>query len=364
MSRRNRESGSVKRPVAGRRVGSWTWMLIAVVLVACVSVGACALWLPDRAPALLRAPAEATSAPASVQEYEGGQQVTLVPSMSRARDLLSNASGLVTADWSAQGLSSGHGVMRVGERSVVALATATPLYRNLRTGDRGRDVLALNNELNRLGYDSAPESDVFSWATSDGWRQLMVDNGNESDGSLSLADTLWIPQESVSVGSWTAVQGAQVTAGSTVGVVPGMMTRLSVKGGQASDRDRVLTVAGMSATLPAGSTEITDSGFLSQVAAVPEIASLGEDQLTVGLDGTLSLVEPVEVLRVPAGAVFGIADGSGCVAPADGDFEGEPVKVSIIGGELGASLVVPDGMAPDDISGVLLGGRLDGMTCG
>ncbi|OZG59993.1 hypothetical protein BLEM_2168 [Bifidobacterium lemurum] len=339
-------------------------MLVTVVIAACVSVGACALWLPDRAPALLDAPAETTSAPASVQEYAGGQQVTLVPSMSQARDLLSNTSGLVTADWSAQGLSSGRGVMRVGERSVVALATATPLYRDLRTGDRGQDVLALNNELNRLGYNSAPESDVFSWATSDGWRQLMVDNGNESDGSLSLADTLWIPQESVAVGSWTAVQGAQVTAGTAVGVVPGAMTRLSIKGGQASERDRALTVAGVSVTLPAGATEITDAGFLSQVAAVPEIASLDGDQLAVGLDGTLSLAEPVEVLRVPAGAVFGIADGIGCVAPADGDSEGEPVRVSIIGGELGVSLVVPEDMAPGDISSVLLGSRLDGLTCG
>lgn len=149
-----------------------------------------------------------------------------------------------------------------------------------------------------------------------------------------------------------------------MGVVPGAMTRLSIKGGQASDRDRVLTVVGVSATLPAGSTEITDAGFLSQVAAVPEIASLDGDQLAVGLDGTLSLAEPVEVLRVPAGAVFGIADGIGCIAPADGDFGGEPVRVSIIGGELGVSLVVPEDMAPGDIASVLLGGRLDGMTCG
>ena len=41
--------------------------------------------------------------------------------------------------------------MKVNGVSVVALATATPMYRDLATGDKGDDVLALNNELARLG---------------------------------------------------------------------------------------------------------------------------------------------------------------------------------------------------------------------
>ena len=53
-------------------------------------------------------------------------------------------------------------------------------------------MLALNNELSRLGYNSVAGSDTYWWATSDGWRQLMNDNGNPSDGTLALADTMWI----------------------------------------------------------------------------------------------------------------------------------------------------------------------------
>lgn len=112
---------------------------------------------------------------------------------------------------------------------VVALNTATPLYRDLKTGDKGDDVLALNNELSRLGYNSVAGSDTYWWATSDGWRQLMNDNGNPSDGTLALADTMWIPENAVAVDEWTATTGSMVTGGTAIGKIPGALTKLTVK---------------------------------------------------------------------------------------------------------------------------------------
>ena len=67
------------------------------------------------------------------------QQVTVVPTISSDRDLSGNASGMVTADWSGNGLTSGKGAYQVNDRTVVALNTATPLYRDLKTGDTGGD---------------------------------------------------------------------------------------------------------------------------------------------------------------------------------------------------------------------------------
>ena len=93
------------------------------------------------------------------------QQVTVVPTISSDRDLSGNASGMVTADWSGDGLISGKGAYQVNDRTVVALNTATPLYRDLKTGDIGGDVLALNNELSLLGYNSVPGSDTY-------WRRI------------------------------------------------------------------------------------------------------------------------------------------------------------------------------------------------
>lgn len=97
---------------AGRGRLAWAWSLLAVATAICVSVGACALLLPDRAPALLGSAGETTTAPASVQEYSGSQQVTVVPTISTERNLLGNANGTVTADWSADGLASGKGATK------------------------------------------------------------------------------------------------------------------------------------------------------------------------------------------------------------------------------------------------------------
>ena len=110
-----------------------TWTLLAAVTAACIAVGSCALWLPDRTPTLLSSAVERTVAPASVQEYTGMQQVTVVPTISSDRDLSGNASGMVTADWSGNGLTSGKGAYQVNDRTVVALNTATPLYRDSET---------------------------------------------------------------------------------------------------------------------------------------------------------------------------------------------------------------------------------------
>ncbi|MBT1162636.1 hypothetical protein [Bifidobacterium sp. SO1] len=349
---------------------SVTWVLLAVVVSVSLAVGACALWLPDRAPGLLGAAGEVTSVPVGVQEYAGSQQVTLVPTVSSARDLVGNVSGTVTADWSAGGLESGKAAYRVNDRVVVALGTATPLYRDLVVGDRGDDVLALNNELNRLGYGGVPGSDEYLWDTSEGVRRLMNDRGDTSDGGLRIADVLWIPAVSVRVGSWDAVVGVGVTAGMAVGQVPGMLTRLTVKNGRAADMDRTVSVLGQTGTLPAGSVEITDAAFLDRVAASDDYRLMDEATLAAGLGASLALAEPVTVLRVPAGAVFGVDGTQGCVAvPRDGspDDAGafDVVRVSIVGSELGASLVRTGDGGPDvsSIARVAIGSRIAAESC-
>ena len=96
------------------------WLLLAVMVAVSLTVGACALWLPDRAPELLGSAKEITSAPAGVQEYTGATQVTMIPTVSQTRELVGNASGTVTEDMSSQGLTSGKTAMKVNGVSVVA----------------------------------------------------------------------------------------------------------------------------------------------------------------------------------------------------------------------------------------------------
>ena len=292
--------------------------------------------------------------PASVQEYAGTQQVTVVPTISSDRDLFGNASGLVTADWSGNGLTSGKGAYQVNDRTVVALNTATPLYRDLKTGDTGGDVLALNNELNLLGYNSVPGSDTYGWATSDGWEAV--------DGR-SLADTLWIPEHEVAVAEWNATAGSMVTGGTAIGKIPGSLTKLTIKNGTASAQERSLTIFGITGTLPANTTEITDAGFLQQVEANDSYQSVDVESRKAGFDATLALSERMRVLRVPAGAVFGINGSTGCIVPTSNNHGSTPVKVSIVGGELGVSLVQANSEDIASISNVEIGSGLNNLTC-
>ena len=91
---------------------------------------------------MLGMPHTVESAPASSQEYSGTQQVNVVPTIAADRQLPGNATGTVTENWMAGELRSGSRAYQVNDRTVVALHTATPLYRDLKVGDRGEDVLA------------------------------------------------------------------------------------------------------------------------------------------------------------------------------------------------------------------------------
>ncbi|MEE1296070.1 MAG: hypothetical protein UHD09_04345, partial [Bifidobacterium sp.] len=306
------------------------------------------------------------SAPASVQQYAGVQQVNLVPTVEADRELLGNASGTVTASFTDGELRSGSRAHQVNGRTVVALHTATPLYRDLHTKDTSEDVRALNDELDRLGYAASPGSDTFTWATGAGWRQLMRDNGNAVDDgetvTAAVADTLWVPQDTVAVTGWSATQGTVVTAGQAVGKVAGGLTKLAVRGGQASDAERTVSVFGVDSTLPAGSVEVTDAETLAKVEASDSYQAKSAEERAAGLDATVALAQPVDTLRVPAAAVFGVQGSAGCIAAERGG-KLDTLVVDIVSGELGASLVVPRDGSVDDVATVALGARLNGLEC-
>ena len=353
----------------GRRRVSVTWLLLAVLTAVALSIGACALWLPDRAPAVLAQAREITESPVGVQEYAGAENASVTVTLSAQRDLIINTSGTVTGNFAESGVESGRVALAVNGRGVVALNTAVPLYRDLTVGDRGADVKALNAELDRLGFGTDSESDAYARATAAAVAKLMKDAGSGAgtddgsgnpDGSLHMADVLWIPVQASAVTGWQGVPGAQVTAGSVVGSIPGGITRLVLRSGVASNNDRSFTLLGETTTLPAGATEIDDPAFCAKVSATEAFRQLDPTMVaSSGLDASVALIQPVQVLRVPAAAVFGVdrANGTrGCIAS-----EGRVIPVGIVGSELGVSLVQADaGSQPATVD---LGGRIAGLSC-
>ena len=94
-----------------------------------------------------------------------------------------------------------------------------------------------------------------------------------------------------------------------------------------------------------------------------EIRDIAQKMKKAGFDATLALSERMRVLRVPAGAVFGINGSTGCIVPTSNNHGNTPVKVSIVGGELGVSLVQADSEDIASISNVEIGSGLNNLTC-
>ena len=82
------------------------------------------------------------------------------------------------------------------------------------------------------------------------------------------------------------------------------------------------------------------------------------------MDATLTLSKPLRALRVPAGAVFGISGSDGCIVPESGKTKGKPMSVSIVGSELGVSLITSDSADISAISTIRIGSGLDALRCG
>ena len=338
---------------------SWTWLLLAVIVSIALSVAACSLLLPDRAPALLSDATPIRQAPISIQSYSGRHQVTLMAAMTAKTTLTGNASGIVTADYSGTDLKSGRPALRVNDRAVIALHTVIPLYRDLSIGDNGDDVLALNTELNRLGYRSTPGSSNYSAQTKLGWRQVMIEAGNPSDGSLHLADILWIPTQTASVSSWNGVIGSTLSPSSSWGEVPGTLTRLTVKNATPADTDQTLSLFGLTTTLKAGSTSVDDPSWCTQIAQTDGFQAAAQSDMSTGLTASLTLPKPIDTWRVPAAAVLTKRDGHTCIVS-----EKKTIPVAIIASELGASLVQPiSNIALNSINTVDLGSTIAGAPC-
>lgn len=356
-----------RRRTAPTRIGI-SWLVLAMLLSSALTAVGCALLLPDREPAILSDAGEVTSVGVSTQQYSASRQVSLTAVSSASQQVTTSATGTVTELLFSSGtLNSGTTVMRVNDSPVIALHTDVPLYRDLNIDDTGADVRSLNRELGRLGrYQGDLESDRYSWYTQVAVQRMFAEANmpGEYDGTtLPLSMLIWMPDQSDVIDDWQARRGGTVTAGMVLGTVPGRLLRFDLKDIAASDQDRSLTIAGVTATLPAGRTSIDDRSVLDQVQRTDQYREQTANSAATGLpsgnDGSdanasghanvvsgnitasLSLERPITVLRVPAGAVFGIEGASGCISSG-----GATIPISIVGSELGVSLVsLADGAA-------------------
>lgn len=292
---------------------------------------------------------ELTSAMVSARSFDDERSVRVSVKLHESEPVLSPTVGRITALFLAPhaSLVSGDKVMEVDGQPVVALHTASPLYRDITDGVEGRDIVALQEELGRLGYDIAVTGQV-NWATR--WALADVLGVDDVHGGvpelISRASIMWLPAESVTVNE-VKVRTNDVLSESTI-----LMTlidqtqsgKISVPEG-ALPGARVLFYQDKSYPV-ADNGVIEDQELLAAIVASAQNLSAGAEPRQDNGDNTAEisvsipwrLAEPLEVYVVSASALFGLMGNQGCIAGVDGNVH----RVEVIASELGQTFITSD----------------------
>lgn len=323
--------------VKSRSVGTAV-LAAATLLGAGAATGA--LLRPADTPYELQAAKDVTSAPVGREEVTDERTVKISVQRTPAPPLIIGLSGRVTSTACRPGaeLKSGQVVARINETPVIALATASPLYRDLAEGAEGDDVKALQRELARLG-NKVETNGKYGPKTTAAMKKLQKAAGVAApDGKVAAGGVLWLSAPSVVPDTCELVQGAFVSPGQIFAKVPARLTAITVKSmpENIAAGERVIDVFGVQGPFSADGTA-TDPEFLRAVTATQEYRALEAAEKESDLTAILSLKEPVRALKVPPGALFAVEGDTGCV-----QMDGRALPVKIVGSRLGATLVSTD----------------------
>jgi hypothetical protein len=213
---------------------------------------------------------------------------------------------------------------RVDDEPVLLLCGRVPAYRDLVSGDEGRDVRELNRNLRRLGYDADPGDDRFTRRTAQALRRLQHRTRSHVTGRLDLGDAVVLPR-SVRVSEVTGELGGSARPGAQV--AQATFDRLEVQAQlAASQQGEVKKGDRARITLPGGTSVPGRVDRLGRVArtaeeddaagdaTIPAYVSLGEPKKARGLDRAPVRVEITtkgveSALSVPVTALVGKSGG-------------------------------------------------------
>ena len=328
--------------------------LCGIVLVA-AGAGAGYFLRPTPPPASLEASAPVVTAPATPQQFTDSRKVQVRLVSGPDTVVATNRSGVLTSTACIPGASITSGTIagRIDDSPVLALHLDVPPFRDLALRAEGSDVAALQAELTRLGFGALEADGYFGWDTAVAVEALRSQVGMSEGRSLALSEIAWLPQEHLAVTDCSAALGAPLSVGSPFAVAKGSLQQLVIDSPPADlvAGDRTVTVFGLRAAFDGGDA-ITTPEFLAELAQTEQARALMAQDPATTAPATLELSEAVEALQVPASAVFGIADGLGCIQSGDTVY-----PVTVLGSTLGASLValeVVDGTAsgavPDEVN--------------
>jgi hypothetical protein len=209
---------------------------------------------------------------------------------------------------------------------ILAEVGGSPLYRELRQGDRGPDVATLRGLLRARGFDVLPDGDRFDASMTKAVRVLRTSLGAPTGSSFEPTFVVHFPAGAI-------IAEAAVSVGEVVGTgtplfklqrSAGEVTLKPFDATQRLDRfgDAPVTLSLGDKEIELSSVVLTDDDRAVLAAFIGDgladgVMTLDESGHVVGLK--LSLSEPVVVGTVPVRAVLSSPHGTLCVYALDGD---------------------------------------------
>lgn len=325
--------------------------ILAMSLV--VIIGAVVLMLSPRVrPATLAPVSQSNAVSLQRESFSDEATVRLVLTRSTDRNLTSPMAGRLTSLECAAGsaLASGQRVGSIDGAGIVALSTAIPLYRDLGPEDTGEDVRALQQALSELGYPTAADGRMGEYTL----RQVTILLDGERAPrleSVPFARFLWIPRSSVEIAACPGQVGAQVDTSTALVSLPAALSsaRLTELPQRAVTGLRVISVPGLDeplavgegSELPSTAIDALAQADLSQAEAGASGDGQGAATNTYSMEVRWALATALEVVSVPPTALYSLDSGRACLQ----DPAGQAYPVTLVGSELGTSLVALDAEA-------------------
>ncbi|KAB8290616.1 ABC transporter [Bifidobacterium avesanii] len=349
----NGKSDGRRGPVLGRQ-------MTALVAVACLlaGMGGTAVVLAPHPPQVL-APANTNATmPIETQQVNDGRSVTINAEEIAMAPVVAPRSGMVTASNCKPGasLASGQSIMSIDGKGALMLATAEPLWRPLKVGDKGPDAEGLNNALKAIGAGDV-DGDTVTEATIDAFVAAAAKAGitlAKDYAVIDTADVAWLPSDGVTVSACPAPVGQIVGQGQSIAELPAMAASAKAQslptGAVAGER----VIQAGDVTL-----DITDQGdvidlvsFSRSSAFRTAATAMQSNVRQVNVQWVLK--NPVAVGVVPASAI-GVVGGTAAGGTASGGAQACIVVTGGTGGGNAAADTAGDRAVNVNIVGSMLG---------
>jgi len=294
-------------------------------------------------PASLRKPAAAEYAAVHQVQFRDPQDVTVEVISATTVSVTSTVAGTVTSSTCAPGspVTSGESLISIDGEPLISLATSVPFWRDLVAGDKGPDVVAIQTELSRLGYDVRQDGVLGSETLA----AVAALRGVASQPSLPRSQFLWIPVDGVRASKCGAGRGTHVDAAAALLDVEAALPSIRVTDlpKQAIAGERELTIDG--AVYPVSADQaVQDPVRQRELLESSAYQEAKKEEGRARIAAVATLASPVGVSSVPPSSVVGGKEGATCVVTRGG-----VVPATIVGSQLGQTFLSFGAEAPKDV---------------